>query len=151
MGSVESCGVKDRLKVRHSLTQQFDAAEFPGDLHNVSVPGQGRHFQDGGDLELRGAVFGVFLQQSIENFARLRAVLFEEVAALRAKPFGTFAACSQRGVERDMAKQVEWIGVGLFGCFSQFVEVNGTSARSSMISWRPAGSAHFFRSAAALG
>ena len=73
---------------------------------------------------MRDAVVGVLLQQFFQDTSCVGAVTLEEVPALRAESLGTFPPCPQRGVESDMAEQVERVRVGLVCCRSEFVEVD---------------------------
>ena len=93
-------------------------------LHDVAVFGDRRHFQHVGDDELRRAVLGVLFQQFLQDVPGLGAVLVEEVLAFGAEPLGPFPPGPQRGVEGQVAEQVERVGVRLLGGLGQFVEVD---------------------------
>ena len=102
----------------------LDAAEAGRDLDHVAVLADRRHFQHVGDDELRRAVLGVLVEQFVENLSGVGSELVEEVPPVRAEPLGPLAPSAQRGVERQVADQVERVGVGLVGGLGQVVEVD---------------------------
>ena len=65
-----------------------------------------------------------FSSSSSRICAGLGPVLLEEVLLLLAQPLGPLAAGAQRGVEGEVAEQVERVGVGLVGGLGQLVEVD---------------------------
>jgi len=77
-----------------------------------------------GDDELGRTIFGVFVQQIMEDCPGLWPILIEEVFFLLPQPVGAFPTGAQGGVEGDMAEQVERIRLGLVCGRGQFVEVD---------------------------
>ena len=86
--------------------------------------GDRRHLQHFGKDELRRSVVGVLVQQFVQHGAGLGRVAVEEVCLVPSHPLGTLAPRSQWSVERQVAEQVERIGVGLSGGLGQLVKVD---------------------------
>ena len=98
------------------------ATEQPDDFGRLAVAADRRHAQHVGQQELGVAVLGVLVEQLFEDGARLGAVAAPEVLALALECQRAFAARAQRGVEGQVAEQVEGVGLGLAGALGQFVE-----------------------------
>src|SRR5512147_2723447 len=62
----------------------------------------------------------------MQNLAGLGTVAIEEVGAGLAKKLGTLAPGPQRGVEGEMAQQIERVGIGLFRRVSKLLEADTT-------------------------
>ena len=85
--------------------------------------GNGRDFQDLGNLELCGAVLDVLLQNVVEESRGppARSIAKKSTLPLR-KQLGTLSARAERRVIGDVAEKVEGIGVRLAGVVRKFLE-----------------------------
>ncbi len=84
-----------------------------------------RHLQHVGQHELRGAVLGVLVEQFVEDLrGPRRRTASKKSLLLAAQPLGALAPGAQRRVEREVAEQVERVGVGLAGRVGEVVEVD---------------------------
>ena len=70
------------------------------------------------------AVLRILLQQVFEDLARRGGVAFEEVLLLAPEVCGTLPPRAQRGVEGDVAEQIEGVSVRLAGHRAQLVEAD---------------------------
>ena len=102
----------------------LDAAESGRDFEYVPVFTDRRNFQHVGNDELGGSVFGVLVEQFVEDLAGLGAKLIEEIRPFRPQALRPFAPCAEGSVERQVTDQVEGVGVGLVGGLGQMVEVD---------------------------
>ena len=103
------------LELGHRGAELLGTAEELDDLRHGAVPGERRNVEHVGQDELGVAVFGILLDQLVQHLTRLGSVTVEEVLACLAKPLRPLPASAQRGVERQMAEQIERIGLGLVG------------------------------------
>jgi hypothetical protein len=96
-----------------------------GDFGGRTIAVEGLHLhQLGQRIELDDAALDVAVEQQRKDFARGFAVLREQVLGFALGGFSALAAREQRCIPRQMAKQVEGIGVGLFAGGRQFLEAN---------------------------
>src|SRR5262249_28645705 len=98
-GICRSGGVQEGLERVHGLDESSLAAEVAGDLDDVAVAVDGRHFQRVRENELSRAVLGVLVEELVKNLPGLGSVAVEEVLAVTAKALGALATCTQRPVE----------------------------------------------------
>ena len=119
------------------------------DVTDLSVVGERRHFQHIGQNELGVAVLGVFFQQFLEYlpgrwdqtphpaFGHLLPIgCGEGAVALGFQALRALAAGAERGVEREMAEQIERVGVRLLrllGWDWQLVQHTRFSSRPSLV------------------
>ena len=101
------CRIQQGLQLLHGLPQLVGPAEGRDDLPHGPVRGNRRDVEDVRQDELGVAVLGVFLQQLVQNLPRLGAVPVKKVFALGAQLLCPLPAGAQRGVEGEVAEQVE--------------------------------------------
>ena len=93
--------------------------------HDVAVGGDRRHLQHVGQDELGVAVLGVLFEEFVQDRRGPRGRSGRRSpCCLAAQALGALAAGAQRGVEGEVAEQVEGVGLGLAGGLGQFVEVD---------------------------
>ena len=106
------------------FSERLRAAEAGGNLHDVAMGGNRRHFQNVGEGKLRRAMVGIYFQEFVQDGLGLGAILVEKVFLVLAQPVGPLPAGAQGGIIGHMAEKVEGIGLGLAGGFGQFLKVD---------------------------
>jgi len=77
-----------------------------------------------GKHELRIPMLRVFVKQLIKNLTSFRTVALEEVLAILPQALRALAPRPQRRIEREMAKQIEGVGIRLLRLFRKFLKAH---------------------------
>jgi hypothetical protein len=103
--------VQEQLKLVHGLTHGQGPAEEVGDLHGVAMGCDRLDLQGTGELKLALAMFGVLVQQVIEDAAGGGAALIGEVGPVLAEMRGPLPSRAQGALEGEVTEQVQGTSV----------------------------------------
>src|SRR6266481_1535960 len=117
-----SCRVQKLLKFPDRVPQLIRSTKEISDFNDIPMPGYRRYFQYVRYLELRRPEFDIFLQQFIQHIPRTVRVLVKKCLAAIARGLRSLSSASDRRTISDVAQQVEWICIGLFRRFCEFLE-----------------------------